>query len=179
MEKIVLSGAPGSGKTSVITELEHRGYRVEHEVIRDYTAKLLEEKTGTYENPLEALDDPMPFNRDLLNARLEVLQQTRHTPCFFDRGTVDVLGYMKHFNQDYPTYFEELCRDHRYTQVFYFEPWEKIYIPDSTRLETFKSVLHINKALQQAYSYFGYTLVVVPQLSVRERADFILNTINL
>ena len=39
MEKIVLSGAPGSGKTSVIRELEHRGYRVEHDVIRDYTAK--------------------------------------------------------------------------------------------------------------------------------------------
>jgi predicted ATPase len=79
----VFSGAPGSGKTSVICELEKRGFNVDHEVIRDHTASLLNDKEGVFENPLEALDDPIPFNETLLNLRLYRFQTQNNEDTFF------------------------------------------------------------------------------------------------
>ena len=176
-KKIVFSGAPGSGKTSVICELEKRGFNVDHEVIRDHTASLLSDKEGVFENPLEALDDPIPFNETLLNLRLYRFQNQNSEDTFFDRGMVDVLAYMDHFNQKYPQHFEDTCSQNKYDQLFYFEPWESIYTQDPTRLETFKSVLQIDKALKNAYYCFGYEINIVPQTSVEERADFILKAL--
>lgn len=176
-KKIVLSGAAGSGKTSVILELERRGLHVEHEVIRDHTALLLNDKEGVFENPLEALDDPIPFNETLLNLRLNKLLSQGAEPTFFDRGIVDVLAYMDHFNQEYPRQFVDICTINRYDKLYYFEPWEAIYSNDVTRLETFKSVLLIDKVLKNSYSYFGYEINIVPQTTVESRADFILKTL--
>ena len=84
-KKIVLSGAAGSGKTSVILELERRGLHVEHEVIRDHTALLLNDKQGVFENPLEALDNPIPFNETLLNLRLNKLLRKQMNRSRFQR----------------------------------------------------------------------------------------------
>lgn len=137
----------------------------------------MSDKEGVFENPLEALDDPIPFNETLLNLRLNRFQAQNNEDTFFDRGMVDVLAYMDHFNQKYPQHFEDICSQNKYDQLFYFEPWESIYAPDPTRLETFKSVLQIDKALKNAYSCFGYEINIVPQTTVKERADFILKTL--
>ena len=67
-KKIVITGAPGTGKTAVIKGLETKGYHCFHEIIRTMTAKAKEQgKVKNHAtNPLDFVDDPFKFNRLLL-----------------------------------------------------------------------------------------------------------------
>ncbi len=71
-KRILISGAPGSGKSSVISALETLGYCVYHEIIRELTQELLlTSQKKSIRNPLEALDDYIDFNERLFFARLQ------------------------------------------------------------------------------------------------------------
>ena len=105
-KKILLTGPPGTGKTAVIDALKELNYAVKEEVIREMTAALedLNESDGI--NPLVIADDPLEFNKRLFEKRKEHFKQSAtNEVCFFDRGLIDVVGYMEHFKQVYPPYF--------------------------------------------------------------------------
>lgn len=174
-KRILISGAPGSGKSTVISALEARGHRVYHEVIRELTQELLQSKQKeNYRNPLEALEDYVDFNERLFFARLQDFFHSTPTPhSFYDRSFVDVVAYMDFFNQTPPKYFKAYCEQFRYDLLFYFDPWEEIYQKDSERLETFKDVLNLNTTLKEHYTCLGYTPVTVPVGTVEERVAFI------
>ncbi len=40
--KILITGGPGSGKTSIINELENKNYNCEHEIVRSLTLQVKE-----------------------------------------------------------------------------------------------------------------------------------------
>lgn len=178
-KKIVITGGPGTGKSSVIHTLESSGYYCFHEIIRTMTleAKEKRQEDEHVSNPLLFADDPMEFNRQLLQARLEHYKQglkLKRPLVFFDRGIPDVLAYMEHFGQDYERYFLETAREHRYDQVFLLPPWEEIYVQDNERLETFEEAVAIHHALMKTYEDLGYQPEVIPEGSIEERAEQIL-----
>ncbi|MDU8886368.1 ATP-binding protein [Yeosuana sp. MJ-SS3] len=181
-KKIVITGGPGTGKTSVINELKSRGYFCFEEIIRTLTsqAKNESESSKHFSNPIAFVDDPLLFNTQLLNGRVEQFTQSKvlnYKKSFFDRGIPDVLAYMEFFNQPFDKVFIEACNNHIYTDVFILPPWEAIYISDNERFETFDEALKIHDCLVNVYDNFGYDIKNVPFGSISERANFIIDNI--
>lgn len=178
-KRIVITGGPGTGKTSVIKNLEERGYFCYHEVIRSLTleAKLNGDPDTFISNPLAFVDDPYQFNQRILEARIthfKNAQQADSDVIFYDRGIPDVLAYMRYFGQDYNDDFARICQEHRYDQVIVLPPWEEIYTPDEERFETFQEAKDIHRLLEDTYARFNYDSQVVPIGSIEERTNFIL-----
>ncbi|NAY91180.1 AAA family ATPase [Muricauda sp. JGD-17] len=181
--KVVITGAPGTGKTSIVKGLEDKGFHCFHEIIRDMTSKAKTEGNPMdfVSNPLVFVDDTHQFNKDLLFGRAEHYKQSLKTDeliSFFDRGMPDVLAYMDFFGQSYGNEFIKACKEHRYDKIFIVPPWREIYTTDEERLETFEEAENIHSALLNTYIRFGYTPIEVPKDSISQRIAFILETVN-
>lgn len=181
-KKIVITGGPGTGKTSIINQLKHLDFYCFDEIIRTLTleAKQSHDPSEHKSNPIAFVNDPMDFNTRLLNGRLEQFKQAsniRESLVFFDRGIPDVLAYMKFFNQDYQPDFLNVCEHHKYHRVFLLPPWKSIYISDNERLETFDESVEIHDLLKQVYEDFGYEITEVPHGTITDRARFIIENL--
>ena len=49
------------------------------------------------------------------------------------------------------------------------------YNSSSVRMETSKEALKISQEVQEAYKNYGYNLIVVPQMPLEERCNFVQN----
>ena len=172
----MITGGPGTGKTSCIEALKARGYTCFDEVSRAVILKAREQGIEQL-----FLTEPLRFSEMLLEGRKaqhnEALEHSGSL-LFLDRGLPDVLAYMDYKAEAYPDSFTEACIAHPYTQVFVLAPWEAIYQSDNERYETFEQAEAIHQHLLDAYTRFGYQLHDVPFGSVEARIDFILNAIH-
>ena len=176
---MVITGAPGTGKTSLIKHLEEQDYYCYHEVVRDFT-KDSKFETNIESNPIVSVDDPLAFNLKILNGRIAQYEdgiENKENLLFYDRGIPDVLAYMHYFEQAVDQHFKDACIDHKYNKVFILPPWKDIYVMDSERFESFEQAEDIHQHLKETYNSFGYTCISVPFGTVKERVDFILNNI--
>ncbi|MBT8235848.1 MAG: ATP-binding protein, partial [Bacteroidia bacterium] len=99
LKKVVITGGPGTGKTTVIQSLADKGFTCVPEIIRTMTeaAKLEDNQNEITTNPLAFVDDPMAFNQKLLHGRTQQYidaSKGESELIFFDRGIPDVLAYM-------------------------------------------------------------------------------------
>lgn len=173
--KIVITGAPGTGKTSIIKNLENNGNICLHEVSREITAEA--QRRGIEQLFLE---QPLLFSEKLLEARVKQHIKASHIQnqiVFIDRGIPDIIAYMDYFGTDYPVRFQTACSDYRYEKVFLLPPWEEIYETDTERYESFPQSQEIHRFLKRTYTSNGYTPIDVPLTSVENRSDFILQNI--
>ena len=183
-KKIVITGAPSTGKTVVINGLEENGYHCFHEIIREMTAQAKEKGTlkTPVSNPLAFVDEPLKFNQLLIQGRLNHFKEAEKLDAkinFFDRGLPDVLAYMDYFKQSYRSDFSTICNQNRYDLVVIMPPWKEIYIADNERLETFAEAESLHKNLVHTYTALGYTPISVPKISVNKRISFILKQLKL
>lgn len=179
-KRIVITGGPGTGKTSIINELKKNNFYCFEEIIRTLTidAKKESDASTHISNPIAFVNDPMVFNTNLLNGRVKQFKQANNINehiCFFDRGVPDVLAYMAFFNQEYGETFINACTDNTYNHVFLLPPWEAIYKSDNERFETFDESKKIHLHLEKIYKNFDYTIIEVPFETIKERTNFILN----
>lgn len=174
-KKIVLTGAPGTGKSTIIYELELRGHACMHEISREVTLEA--RKNGTEQL---FLTEPLLFSDMLLNGRTEQFNKIIEGGkgmVFFDRGIPDVHAYMNYIGLNYPDKYLKISNKNRYDFVFLMPPWEEIYITDSERYESFEQALAIHNHLLRTYESLDYSVVEVPTGSVIERTDYILDVI--
>jgi predicted ATPase len=98
---VYLIGVGRTGKSSIIKELEKRGYNVVKEYVPK-TLKKLKEKYGLKnENVLEELIEKKYFIEMQTNFLIEALKQFKYNNnsiTFYDRSLLDVLIYMKFYS---------------------------------------------------------------------------------
>lgn len=174
-KRIVITGGPGTGKSSIIKKLERDGHKCLHEVSREITAAA--QKEGITQLFLE---QPVLFSKKLLEARIDQFHEASASQShmvFIDRGIPDVIAYMNYFGTDYPAAFNEACADYKYHHVFLLPPWEEIYQTDNERYESFEQAVQIYDHLKSSYRENGYPTIEVPRNSVVHRCEFILSKI--
>lgn len=169
---IVITGGPGSGKTSLIEALAASGHTVRPEagraIIRDQQA------IGGRGLPWV---DPALFAELMLAADLrshaEGLAGRRNV--FFDRGIPDIVGYLMLCGLPIPEPVERAARQLRYRRtVFFAPPWREIFTQDAERKQDFAEAERTYAAMAETYPRFGYELVELPRTSVAERVAFVL-----
>ncbi len=175
-KRIVITGGPGSGKTTVIDELHRRGYAVMPEVSREI---IREAKAQGIDQLF--LEDPLLFSEKLIEGRVRQFHEAAETGepvVFFDRGIPDVPAYLRYSKTPVPEKFMEITRQYVYDQpVFIMPPWEEIYTTDYERYESFNQAQLIHNRLVNMYMELGYFLIFVPFGTVEKRADFVLEVL--
>jgi predicted ATPase len=168
-KKVVITGGPSTGKTTLINSLVANGNTCLPEISRDNGVAQL------------FLANPLLFSEKILEGRLAQYfeaEKIDENIVFLDRGLPDVLAYMNYIGDSLPAHFEQVSSNNRYDVVFILPPWEEIYTTDEARYETFEEATLIDKHLLETYQYFGYKPILVPKGSTDFRTNFILKTLN-
>lgn len=164
----ILTGGPGSGKTTAIEILASRDYYVMPEVAREILDE--EQKKNSDALPWK---DPAKFQNMVADRQNEREKTLKTTEVFFDRGLVDGYAYCKYFNIPIPKIIMD-NGENRYNKVFLFEQLP-MYQKDDNRKEDKKSADLIHKLIKEAYIKFGYDVIDVPVLPPEKRVDFIIS----
>lgn len=173
--RIVLTGGPGSGKTSVIECLNSLGYPSAPEVGR----KIIQSQVKSDGIALPWLNKAA-FRDKMVQAEITNYEVYGHsTLTFFDRGMIDSYGYSQLEQIAISPFLLSKCRELIYHKsVFVFPPWPSIYQNDVERKQDFNTAVKTYEEMLKAYNKFGYELIEVPKVSVRQRAAFILSQLS-
>lgn len=168
----VLSGGPGSGKTTLIEALGRRGFATTAEagraIIRDQTA---------IGGPATHQNDPALFAEIMLAFDMQSyrLALDKEGPVFFDRGVTELAGYHRMMGMPAPAHFRTAAERFRYNpKVFIAPPWPEIFANDGERKQSFGEAVTTHDASVRIYAEFGYKIVALPKASVEERLRFVL-----
>jgi predicted ATPase len=175
-KRFIISGGPGFGKTSIISALEKRGYICFHEISRGIIKEQLEQNGDIL--PWKNLE---AFSKIVIDKRnLQFEEAKQYSISFFDRGIPDAIAYLNKENIVLTEHYLNLLKEKTYHHLaFLTPPWREIFCNDSERIENFEQACEAHYQIEKTYTEIGYTIVEIPKIGVSERADFILNKINL
>lgn len=171
----VVTGGPGSGKTTLIEALAKAGF-----------ARTLEAGRAIIQDQL-AIDGPaLPWRDPLAFAELMLgwemrsyrMAEAASGPVFFDRGVTDVIGYLTLVGHPVPAHVMRAAERIRYNRrVFIAPPWPAIFTQDAERKQTQEEAVRTYEALVKAYASQGYEPMSLPLVSIEKRVRFVLDTI--
>lgn len=171
---VVVTGGPGSGKSTLIDALEQAGFARTEEagraVIQDQVA------IGGPALPWEdrELFAELMLGWELRSHRAASALPPGPGPVFFDRGVPDLVGYLRLEGLPVPDHVREAARRFRYDRrVFVAPPWPEIYAPDAERRQDVDVAERTYDAMRTAYPECGYDLVELPRAPVAERVAFV------
>jgi predicted ATPase len=173
----VLTGGPGSGKSTLIAALAERGVRT-----------MPESGRAIIQDQVAIGGDALPWGERGAFAELMLSWEMRSYrealvgdgPVVFDRGVPDVLGYLRLCGLAVPGHVARAAQVFRYhPRVFIAPPWAKIFGKDAERKQSFEEAERTYKALADTYTELGYELIALPFASVEERADYVLTKIGV
>lgn len=167
---VVVSGCSGGGKSTLLAELQRRGYAVVEEPGRRIVAEELER--GGSALPWV---DGTAFARRAIEVALADWRAAReHTGLvFFDRGLIDAVTALQHMTGEPVP--ESTVGTYRYhPRVFLTPPWPEIYAADNERRHGLDEAIAEYDRLSRVYLSLGYQLHVLPKTTVERRADIVL-----
>jgi predicted ATPase len=165
----VITGGPGSGKTSLIAALD--GIHCMPEAGR----AIIQEQFATGGSALP-WKDPLAFAEKMLERDIDAWEAAGRLegPVIFDRGIPDVMGYLQWSGLPIPPHLAQATAERRYNRrVFLAPPWPEIFTQDAERKQTLAEAEATCEVMRQVYAGLGYELVELPLAPVAERAAFV------
>lgn len=167
----VFTGAPCSGKTTVLNALKALGYKCIPEAARMY----IETELAKGRSLTEIRADEMAFQKKIIQVKNEV--ESKLPPqeiVLLDRAMPDSIAYLRLAKLD-TTEIMALSKNFRYRHIFIFDP-----LPlqqDHVRNESEETNLLLDKQHELDYRELGYKPIRVPVMSVQQRVDLILSSV--
>ena len=173
MSRIVITGAPGTGKTTLLLALLARGYTI----VGDTARTIIQDRRR---RGLSPRPDPHEFAREVL--RMDIENFVHHAaspgPVFFERGVLDALCLLDGVTPLNENELSTWLARYRYLpKVFVLPPWKAIYVNDDERDHTFEHAELVNRMVQEWYLRCGYQILELPMVSVEERCTFVLQAL--
>ena len=178
IKRFILTSTPGSGKTSVIVELEKLGYVVIHEAATDVIS--IEQAKGI-ERPWEAPD----FVDQITRMQKERQMDATGALQFYDRSPfctyalAKYLSYSKNIEfTPSPVLLDEIDRCLRngvyQNKVFFFENLCFIEYTNARKI-SYEDALIFEQIHLDVYKKFSFEIIMVKkELTVIQRCEFIL-----
>lgn len=171
MPRVVITGGPGVGKTTLLRALQARG----HAVVEESARALIRERLAQGLPPRPA---PPEFAAELIRRDRASLGAVPPGPgwTFFDRGLVESVGMGLESGLLTAGQADALLAEAAFhPQVFVLPPWPAIYVTDAERDHDFAHCQRVDRLLRQWYGRCGYGLCELPCLPPEARADWMLS----
>lgn len=169
---VVVTGGPGSGKSTLIAALANAGLATRPEAGR----RVIRDETATGGRALPWIDP------DAFALRMLALDRAAHREArraggihLFDRGILDILGYLRLAGRPVPPVLAAAARVRRYhPTVLAAPPWPDIYRTDGERRQSPEEAERTFHAVCAAWRDHGYSIQPLPRAAVADRVGFVL-----
>ncbi|HEX9131501.1 MAG TPA: AAA family ATPase [Ktedonobacteraceae bacterium] len=174
MKRYILTGTPGSGKTSILHELKRQGYSVVEEAATDVIARE------------QGLGHPEPWLQPDFIESIVHLQKQRQLEAstlpdllqWHDRSPICTLALSRYLGYPPSPYLlEEIARIEReaiyLSQVFFIEHLGFCQ-PTEARKITFEEALMFENIHEETYASLGYDLLKIPPGALAPRVHRII-----
>lgn len=182
MKRFILTGTPGSGKTSLIRDLEKHCHSVIHESATDVIAQA---QSKGIARPWEESD----FTDNIIH-----MQKARQINAigelqFYDRSPFCTYALEKYLSQwkcvEFIPSLVLLAEINRCLEtsiydrnVFFFDNLGFIEHTDARKI-TYEDALIFEQVHLDVYHQFGFKIIMVPKGTIAERYEFVMNKILL
>ncbi|SNT76500.1 AAA family ATPase [Paracoccus seriniphilus] len=167
----VVTGGPGAGKTSLITELARRGFHTVPESGRT----IIREEMASCGAALPWADR-MAYAERMLERDLSAYSaaQALSDPVIFDRGIPDIMGYLTLCGIPVPPHVAATATAARYNARVFLTPyWDEIFTQDTERTQTRTEAEATCAVMRETYIALGYKITELPCTDIVSRADFV------
>jgi predicted ATPase len=172
VRRIVLTGAMGSGKSTILAELERQGIAVRQEPARIVLAE--QRASGGRGVPEH---DAALFCDLMLDRAIDDFDDASGGIVVFDRGIPDQIAYRKLLGLDAGR-AERAAHERRYDDTVFVAPaWPEIYTTDDERKMSAGLAAAFGRDVREIYCELDYTVIDVPLEAPDARAAFILERV--
>lgn len=170
---VVISACSSGGKSTLVAELNARGYAVMEEPGR----RIVRVELAAGGSALPWVDHVAFARRAIAMALADWAAAPPDGWVFFDRSLIDAVAALERLTGE-PA-LKALRNANRYhRQAFLAPPWPEIYQTDHERRHGLDAALAEYSHLLETYPSLGYEVLILPKVGVSERADFILQALD-
>lgn len=166
--RVMISGASGGGKSTLLSELARRGYAV----VEEAASRVVEEELHGRGIALPWVDAKAFGQRALAMSIADY--EAAHGLTFFDRGIVDASVAITARGGELPA---KVIASHRYDRVYFAAPWPEIYEVNEERQHSLEKAFLDYERVLAAYEAAAYDPVLIPRGTVSARADFVVKSL--
>ncbi len=159
--RVILTGAPGTGKSALVAALAARGWVTSPEVSREVIRQ----------QGLTPWDAPVAWAEACgQRMRERAVMAPSDRTVIFDRAEPDLVAYLAQagYKVDLHTPLADYALD-----VLILPGWRQIYRRESDRRQAWDEAVELDGRLRQVYAAAGYRLHDVPCLPLAARADWV------
>jgi predicted ATPase len=166
----VVTGGPSSGIDTVLNTLKKMGYRVTSEVARD----IIDEERAKGKTTPEIRRNEAKFQQRAFRRKIELENKLpKNQLIFLNRALPDSIAYYQNCGLNSQGVFNK-CKRGLYKKVFLLKQLSQ-FTKDYARIENVKRAKKLSSLLKKAYRKLGYKVIIVPVMTPKRRAKFILS----